>query len=152
MSSAAVAAKSALTDASLLDTSVILASLDPDEPAHAACDRLVAQGGHCLYVHALAESFSILTGGQRARKLDADTAFRLLDESILPFVRTVGLTGKDMLGALRDARSRGVRGGAVYDYMHLVAARKAGLARLITLDLRHFQALARAGDPRIEAP
>ena len=152
MSRPAAAAKATLQDASLLDTSVILASLDPDEPAHVACDRLVAQGGHCLYVHALAESFSILTGGQRARKLDADTAFRLLDESILPFVRTVGLTGKDMLGALRDARSRGVRGGAVYDYMHLVAARKAGLARLVTLDLRHFQALARAGDPRIEAP
>ena len=152
MSRAAVAAKATPQDAALLDTSVILASLDPDEPAHAACDRLVAQGGHCLYVHALAESFSILTGGQRARKLDADTALRLLDESVLPFVRTVALTGRDVLAALRDARSRGVRGGAVYDYLHLVAARKAGVPRLVTLDLRHFQALARSGDPRIEAP
>ena len=152
MSSAAVAAKATPKDAALLDTSVILASLDPDEPAHAACDRLVARGGHCLYVHALAESFSILTGGQRTRKLDADTALRLLDESVMPFVRTVALTGKDVLAALRDARARGVRGGAVYDYLHLVAARKAGVGRLITLDLRHFQALARAGDLRIEAP
>ncbi len=152
MSKAASAASAFAPAASLLDTSVILASLDPDEAKHAACDRLVAQGGHYLYVHALAESFSILTGGQRARKLDADTALRLLDESVMPFVKTVALSGKDVLTALRDARSRGVRGGAVYDYLHLVAARKAGLARLITLDLRHFQALARAGDPRIEAP
>ena len=136
----------------LLDTSVILASLDPDEAAHVACDRLVAQGGHCLYVYALAESFSILTGGRRARMLDASTAVRLLDESVMPFMRTVNLTGKDVLAALRDARARGVRGGAVYDYLHLVAARKAGVDRLITLDQRHFQALVRAGDPRIEAP
>lgn len=152
MSKAASAASAPPPDASLLDTSVILASLDPDEAAHVACDRLVAQGGHYLYVHALAESFSILTGGQRARKLDAETAYRLLDESVLPFVRTVALTGKDVLAALRDARARGVRGGAVYDYLQLVAARKAGLARLITLDSRHFQALTRSGDPRIEAP
>ncbi len=138
--------------AALLDTSIVLASLDPDEAAHAACDKLIAQGGHCLYVHALAESFSILTGGQRARKLDADTAYRLLHESVLPFVCTIGLTGKDVLSALRDTRARGVRGGAVYDYLHLVAARKAGVARLVTIDLRHFQALARPGDPRIEAP
>ena len=137
---------------SLLDTSVILASLDPDEAAHLACHSLVAQGGHCLYAHALAEAFSILTGGQRPRKLDASTAFRLLDESVMPFVRSINLTGKEVLVALRDARARGVRGGAVYDYLHLVAARKAGVICLITLDQRHFQALLRAGDPRIEAP
>ena len=47
-----------------LDTSVILASLDPDEPHHAACDRIVAAGGNGVYVHALAETFSVLTGGR----------------------------------------------------------------------------------------
>jgi predicted nucleic acid-binding protein len=136
----------------LLDTSVVLASLDPDEPAHAACDSLVSAGGHYLYVHALAEAFSILTGGQGARRLDAAVAARLLEESVMPFVHTVSLSGKDIMAALQDGRARGVRGGAVYDYLHLVAARKAGVQRLITLDQRHFQALAREGDPRIEAP
>ena len=136
----------------LLDSSVILASLDPDEPAHAACAELVGQGGHSLYVHALAETFSILTGGRNARRVDAGVAVQLLEESVLPFVKTVSLTGKDVMAALNDGRVRGVRGGAVYDYLHLVAARKAGAERLVTLDLRHFQALARAGDPRVEGP
>ena len=135
--------------AALLDSSVILASLDPDEPAHAACAELVGQGGHSLYVHALAETFSILTGGRNARRVDAGVAVQLLEESVLPFVKTVSLTGKDVMAALNDGR---VRGGAVYDYLHLVAARKAGAERLVTLDLRHFQALARAGDPHIEGP
>ncbi len=136
----------------LLDSSVILASLDMDEPAHDACADLVAQGGHNVYVHALAETFSILTGGQRARRVDAGAAVELLEASVLPYVQTISLTGKDVMAALGDARARGVRGGAVYDYLHLVAARKAGVARLVTLDLRHFQALARPGDPRVEEP
>lgn len=40
----------------LLDSSVILASLDPDEPAHESCDALLAQGGHRIYFLALAKS------------------------------------------------------------------------------------------------
>ena len=48
----------------LLDTSVVLTSLDADEPRHAARDRLLAGGGHWLCAHALAETFAILTGGR----------------------------------------------------------------------------------------
>lgn len=137
---------------SLLDTSVILASLDPDEPAHAACDALLARGGHGLYVHALAETFSILTGGRRTRRIDATVAVQLLHESVLPFVRTVSLTGREVMAALAESRARGVRGGAVYDYLHLIAARKAGAEKLVTLDRRNFQALTKPGDPAIAAP
>ena len=135
-----------------LDTSVILASLDPDEAHHAACDRIVAAGSHKAYVHALAETFSILTGGRQGRRLSAATATRLIEQSVLPYVQAQTLTGKDMLGALAECESRGVRGGAIYDWLHLAAARKAGAEVFFTLDLRDFQSLARPGDPRIEMP
>ena len=135
-----------------LDTSVILASLDPDEPHHAACDRIVAAGGHWVYLHALAETFSILTGGRQGRRSSAATAARLIEQSILPFVQTQTLSGKDMMAALAECESRGVRGDAIYDWLHLAAARKAGAEVLVTLDLRDFQSLARPGDPRIEMP
>lgn len=136
----------------LLDTSVVVASLDPDEPHHTACDRLVSAGGHRLYVHALAETFSILTGGRQGRRLSAAAAARLLDESVLPFVQPVALTGKEIMASLAECEARGVRGGAVYDLLHLAAARKANVDTLVTLDVRNFQALARPGDPRLEAP
>ncbi|MBE0549825.1 MAG: PIN domain-containing protein [Rubrivivax sp.] len=135
-----------------LDTSVILASLDPDEPHHTACDRLVAAGGHRIHVHALAETFSILTGGRQGRRLGAALAVRLLEDSVLPYVQTVSPSGRDTMSALAECESRGVRGGAVYDWLHLAAARKAGAEALVTLDVRDFQSLARAGDPRIEMP
>lgn len=94
-----------IADEPLLDTSVILASLDSDEPRHEACDRVVSAGGNKAYVHTLA-----------------------------------------------DCESRGVRGSAIYDWLHLAAARKAGAEVLLTLELRDFRSLARAGDPRIEMP
>jgi predicted nucleic acid-binding protein len=135
-----------------LDTSVILASLDPDEAHHVACDRIVSAGGNKAYVHALAETFSILTGGRHGRRLNASTVAALIEQSVLPYVQALTLTGKDMMAALVECESRGVRGGAIYDWLHLAAARKAGAEVLITLDLRDFQALTRPGDPRIEMP
>ncbi len=135
----------------LLDSSVVLASLDPDEPRHLACDRLLASGGHELYVHALAETFSVLTGGRQGRRLNPADAARLIEENVLPFVRTHALSVKDVVAALAECQARGVRGGAIYDLLHLVAARKAGAEKLITLDVRNFQALVRKGDPVVEA-
>lgn len=136
----------------LLDTSVLVASLDPEEPTHARCNELLEEGGNLLYVHAIAESFSILTGGSQGRRVDADTALRLLEESILPFVQPIALGAKEVLAALRQAKARGVRGGAVYDYLHLAAARKADAVALLTLNRRDFEALARPGDPEIRVP
>jgi predicted nucleic acid-binding protein len=135
-----------------LDTSVILGSLDPDERHHAACDRLVAEGGHTIHVHALAETFSILTGGRQGRRLGATLVARLLEESVLPYVQTVSTSGQQMMAALAECESRGVRGGAVYDWLHLAAARRSDADALVTLDQRDFQALSKPGDPRIESP
>ena len=135
-----------------LDTSVLVASLDADEPNHLACHRVVAAGGHKGYVHALAETFSVLTGGRSGRRVGAAMAARLIEQSILPFVQVQTLSGKDVMAALAICESRGVRGAAVYDWLHLVAARKAGADTLVTLDGRDFQALSRPGDPRIETP
>jgi predicted nucleic acid-binding protein len=135
-----------------LDTSVLLASLDPDEPQHLACDRLMAAGGHKIYVHALAETFSILTGGKQGRRLGAALAGRLIQQSVLPHVQVEVLSGPEMSVALAESEGRGVRGGAIYDWLHLAAARKAGAEALVTLNLRDFQSLALPGDPRVEAP
>ena len=135
-----------------LDTSVLVASLDPDEPRHVACDRLISSGGHGVYVHGLAETFSVLTGGRQGRRLSSAAAARLIDSSVLPFVQAHSLSGKDFVAALAECEVRGVRGGGIYDLLHLFAARKAGADVLMTLDARHFHAFSRQGDPRIETP
>lgn len=98
----------------------------------------------------MAETFAILTGG--SRRLSPTAATQLIEKSVLPFVRTQALSAKDIMSAFGQCQKRGVRGGAVYDLLHLVAARKAGAETLVTIDGRDFQALSRADDPRIESP
>ena len=136
----------------LLDSSVLIAALIPDEPGHAESLALLKRGDCAIYLHALHETFSTLTGGRMAIRVDAGVAARMLRESISPQVTVVALTTDEVLDAIDTARRHGVRGGAIYDYMHLVAARKANAATLHTLNLDDFLHLRRSGDPEIRCP
>ncbi len=136
----------------LLDSSVLIAALAPDEPKHAESLALLMQGGNAVYAHAILETFSTLTGGRLGVKVDADLATKLLNETILPRVAVVELGAAELVAALQQARLRGVRGGAVYDFMHLVAARKAGAEILYTINFSDFRHLSREGDPEVRCP
>lgn len=135
-----------------LDSSVLVAALVEDEPQHEACLRLLERKAVAVWTHALAESFSTLTGGRLGLRVAPDVAAELIEFSLVPRLRMIDLTATDIRKALRQTSAIGVRGGAFYDYLHLAAARKSAAKALYTLNKRHFIALARAGDPRIEAP
>ncbi|MFN0080582.1 MAG: type II toxin-antitoxin system VapC family toxin [Prosthecobacter sp.] len=136
----------------LLDSSVLIAALAPDEDRHAESLALLMQGEGVVYAHALLETFSTLTSGRLGVKVDADFAAQLLSQTVMPRVQVVELTAVELLAALRLARKHGARSGAVYDFMHLVAARKAGTTVLYTLNLTDFEHLRREGDPEIRRP
>ena len=57
-----------------------------------------------------------------------------------------------MLSAFDEAEFRGVRGGAVFDYLHLVTAPRHRAQRIYTLNSSHFQSFWRDGDPTILHP
>lgn len=135
-----------------LDSSVLVASLLPDDPDHAACDALLTQGVCCTTPHALNETFATLTGGRLGIRVDADVAARMIRESIVPCVRFVELLAGDIVEAHATARKHGVRGGGIYDYMHLIAARKQQADILYTINLSDFLHLHREGDPEIRHP
>lgn len=135
-----------------LDSSVLVSSLLPDDSDFPACDALLAEGGHWTTAHALNETFATLTGGRLGIRIDAAIAAEMIRESILPCVRFVEVSVEDVVAAQINARQQGVRGGAIYDYMHLVAARKAGAEKLHTLNMKDFINLRRDGDPLIERP
>ena len=137
---------------SLLDSSVLIAAIAPEEPKHQECLALLMRADNVILAHACLETFSTLTGGRLGIRVDADFAARLLSETILPRVRVIELGVEDRMRALRTARKHGVRGGAVYDFMHLIAARKAGVATFHTLNFDDFQGLRREGDPEIVCP
>jgi len=136
----------------LLDSSVLVAALAPDEDRHAESLALLMQGTNVIYAHTFLETFSTLTGGRLGMKVDADLAAQLLNETVLPRVQVIELGSAELLAALRLARKQGVRGGGVYDFMHLVAARKSKVDILYTINLRDFHHLHREDDPEIRRP
>ncbi len=135
-----------------LDSSVLVAALSPDEPSHSQCLALLLDGGGIIYSHALLETFSILTGGKLGVRVAPDLAARILSETVLPRVRVIELSMPEILAGLANAQIRGARGGAVYDYMHLLAAKKGGASVIRTLNLTDFQHLRRDDDPEVLLP
>jgi predicted nucleic acid-binding protein len=136
----------------LIDTSVLVAAMVASEAYHRECRALVAQGECGMYGHGIAETFSTLTGGRRTFRLAASTVSELLGSHFIPRLAITTLTPAEVLRALGEAESRGVRGGGVFDYLHLVAARKAKALRFYTLNMSNFQACHRVGDPEIVHP
>ncbi|RFC48373.1 MAG: putative nucleic acid-binding protein, contains PIN domain [Verrucomicrobia bacterium] len=136
----------------LIDTSVLVAAIYADEIHHEACSDLLDQPGLAFYSHGVNEAFSTLTGGRQSIRMSPDTAMSLLEGDYLPGLRLVTLPLNRQIAALREAEKRGVRGGAVFDYMHLVAARHIKAPKLYTLNLSHFRAFHRNGDPEIVSP
>jgi predicted nucleic acid-binding protein len=90
--------------------------------------------------HALAETFSALTGGRLAIRLDADSACELV-AGLAADLDFVDLDAEEVLSALKQAQKRGVRGGRVHDYLHARAAEKAGAEELLTTDQYDFASL-----------
>src|SRR5689334_9559257 len=101
--------------------------------------RLNTERGYSR-IHALAESFSALTGGNLSIRLDADAAARTV-ENLAQDLDFIEVTAEETLEAFKQARRRGVRGGRIHDFLHAVAAEKSGAAHLLTVDQNDFESL-----------
>jgi predicted nucleic acid-binding protein len=137
---------------SAVDSSVIVSALCAGDPDHQACRKVLLASRHSVFAHAFAETFSTLTGGRLGFRVPASDAAKLLRQQIAPKLSNVLLDESDLLTAFEEAEIRGVRGGAIYDHLHLIAARKAGAKRFYTLNLSDFLSFHRPGDPEILSP
>ncbi len=135
-----------------IDTSILVAAMIESEDFHEPCRAVVAQGDAGMYAHGITETFSTLTGGKKTFRLSAAIAADFLDAHFVPRLTITMLTPAEMLRAMREAEARGVRGGSIFDFLHLVAARKAKAVQFFTLNISHFRAFHRAGDPEIVHP
>jgi predicted nucleic acid-binding protein len=135
-----------------IDTSILVAAMVATEAYHPQCAALLDCGGIGFYAHGLSEAFGTLTGGRMAFRMGANRVAEMMGEDYLPCLSVITLTPAEMLRSMRECEARGVRGAAIFDFHHLVAARKAGAARIYTLNLAHFQSFHRVGDPEIVHP
>ena len=127
------------------DTSVLVAAIVKEEPNHrASMEAWCRSSKRALLLHGVLEAFASLTGGKKPHlRLDPDEATKILRGNIAEFqVEVISFPVPETMDLLGNLRAVGVRGGAVYDYLHLCAARKAGADRIFTLSKRHFTAIA----------
>lgn len=138
--------------ADFFDSSVLVAAISEDDPEHesagVAWDNAA---GRVLYAHGISETYATLTGKRHPACLTPDDAIAAISE-YAESVEIVQFSPLELLALLKETRRLGIRGGAVYDYLHICAARKAGASRIFTLNKRHFTAIAPELAPRIFHP
>jgi predicted nucleic acid-binding protein len=117
------------------DSSALVASF-----AELSIRSRLRQEGGITRTHALAEVFSALTSGNLSLRVTADNAAEMV-EQLAKDLEFIDLTSAEVLQALKQTRKRGVRGGRVHDFLHAVAAQKAGAPRLLTCDEHDFDDL-----------
>lgn len=126
------------------DSSVLISLLSANIPEHKSCsDVWDGSTDRVIYSHGILETFSQLTGGRLGEAIPPDLASDAIRVNLsADTVKFISFDANGLFTCLAAARRHGVRGGAIYDYMHLCAARQAGADRIFTLNKRHFIAIA----------
>lgn len=123
-----------------LDTSVLVESCLSASAKFARADELVSRKEAVTSAHALAETYSTLSGDPRLRISPADAA-QLVDD--LAGVLTIHpFSSIDYRSLISAAPGKGVRGGAIYDALHAQTARLAGCEEIYTINVSHFRHVA----------
>jgi predicted nucleic acid-binding protein len=122
-----------------LDTGIMVGALLESHPEHEAClVALEASVRPFTNAHALAETFATLSGFYKV-PTDAATELTL---SLRDSVAVEALVLADYETAIREARSRGVMGGGIYDSLHATFARRKKALQIVTRNPSHFQHVA----------
>ena len=129
------------------DTSVLVAALLENHPHHGPARSallLAKRKGVVAAVgaHGLAELYAVLTRAPFTPRIFPSEARQLIEAGILPLVEVVALSAAEYRQVIHDCALEGWTGGAVYDAIHIRAARKHRCERLYTLNVAHFRALA----------
>lgn len=122
-----------------LDTGIIVGAVLESHPEHAAClSALDDSKRPFTNAHALAETFATLTGFY---KVPTDAAAELT-LGLCDSINVEALSFADYHTSIREARSRGVMGGGIYDSLHATFARRKKAVQIVTRNPSHFQHVA----------
>ena len=122
-----------------LDTGILVGAVLKSHPQYATCLAALGDSTQSFTnAHALAETFATLTGFYKVPTEVATELALSLQASLL--VEPLALA--DYETALREARSRGVMGGGIYDSLHATFARRKKAVQIVTRNPAHFQHVA----------
>ncbi len=122
-----------------LDTGIMVGAVLKSHPEHTVCLAALEDSVRPFTnAHALAETFATLTGFFKVpTEVAAELTLSLRDS-----VQVEAMAMADYETAIREARSRGVMGGAIYDSLHATFARRKKATQIVTRNPSHFQHVA----------
>jgi predicted nucleic acid-binding protein len=126
--------------------------VEEEQHHHAALDALVNSTHGFTSTHTIAETFATLTSGRLEVQLSPAEAAQVIDANVIRRLRILNLGLSDYQEAMRNSQTVGARGGAIFDMLHLQAARRAAANRILTIKVRHFQTFAPDIKSIISAP
>jgi predicted nucleic acid-binding protein len=125
------------------DTSALVAAIVSEEVHHEnAAGALSGATAGFTCNHALSEVFATLTGGRLGLQLSPAEATDVIDANLVNRLEILDLTLADYRRAIAQCQAVGARGGAIFDMLHLQAARRGKARQIFTINVRHFQAFA----------
>ena len=125
------------------DSSALVAAIVEEEEHHQAALRALAEvSDGATSTHALAETFATLTSGRADIQLNPNDACKIIEANVVRRLEVMDLNLSDYRRAMQSSQSSGARGGAIFDMLHLQAARRRRATRILTINLRHFQTFA----------
>ena len=123
------------------DTSVFIAAFQQTHKQHVVALKTLAavdkQNAGCSS-HSLIEIYSVLTRIPPPLRLTAEDGLAVV-ELVQSKVTTVSLTPTEYLTTIRNASTRGIVGGAIYDAIHIQCAKKLDAARNLHFQCRRFR-------------
>lgn len=95
-------------------------------------------GGLVVPGHALVEAFSVMTRLPAGKRVTPAVAEQLLATSFRQSARVAALSDRGTWELLERMGGSSIGGGAIYDARILAEAEAAGVDRLVTHNVRHF--------------
>lgn len=126
------------------DTSVLIAGFDRRHPffEQAETALLEVKRSGRLVAHTIAETFAVLSAPAGPYPATAADVTDYVEQFLAS--RPIGVAPAGYPAAIRELTAAGVAGGAVYDGLIALGARRAG-AQLVSLDVRAARTYARVG-------
>jgi hypothetical protein len=116
--------------------------VEEEEHHGAALNALADSADGFTSTHGIAETFATLTSGRLMVQLTPNEAAQVIDTNVVHRLKVIDLGLSDYQLAMRNSQTVGARGGAIFDMLHLQAARRGVAKRIFTINVRHFQIFA----------
>ena len=109
--------------------------VEEEEHHGAALRALASSADGFTSTHAGAETVATLTSGRLEVQPTPAAATQVIDANVIRRLQVVDLGLSDYQQAMRNSQMVGARGGAIFDMLHLQAARRGAAKRILTLNV-----------------